>query len=127
MTVEELNLLDIDAKQLQGLLESGRVTSLELVRRYIAQIQRHDDKLHAMIQATPLELLEETARSLDQERAAGNVRGPLHGIPITIKVGDNKVPTCDRAVATLLIFFIRTILPLIRALACQLVVEALHF
>ncbi|KAJ5568691.1 hypothetical protein N7450_011177 [Penicillium hetheringtonii] len=85
MTVEELNLLDIDAKQLQGLLESGRVTSLDLVRRYIAQIQRHDDKLHAMIQATPLGLLEERARSLDQERAAGNVRGPLHGIPITIK------------------------------------------
>ncbi|OQE17313.1 hypothetical protein PENSTE_c021G09390 [Penicillium steckii] len=86
MAVEkEMNLLEIDAKQLQGLLESGEVTSLDLVRRYIAQIQRHDDKLHAMIQITPLDLIEQRARSLDQERAAGNVRGPLHGIPITIK------------------------------------------
>ena len=91
MAVEkEMNLLEIDAKQLQGLLESGEVTSLDLVRRYIAQIQRHDDKLHAMIQITPLDLIEQRARSLDQERAAGNVRGPLHGIPITIKVGENK-------------------------------------
>ncbi|KAJ5379413.1 hypothetical protein N7509_012532 [Penicillium cosmopolitanum] len=80
-----IDVLKIDARHLQGLLESGRVTSLDLVRQYVTQIQRHDSKLHAMIQTTSIDLLEQTARSLDQERADGKIRGPLHGIPITIK------------------------------------------
>ncbi|CAI7616749.1 unnamed protein product [Penicillium pancosmium] len=84
-TQQEIDLLEIDARHLQGLLESGRVTSLDLVRQYVAQIQRHDSKLHAMIQTASIDLLEQTARSLDQERADGKIRGPLHGIPITIK------------------------------------------
>ncbi|KAK3941391.1 amidase signature domain-containing protein [Diplogelasinospora grovesii] len=80
-----VDLLTIDARGLQTLLENGNVTSLDLVRQYLAQIQKHDDKFHAMIQTTPHEILEKTASLLDQERAAGKIRGPLHGIPILIK------------------------------------------
>jgi amidase len=81
-----VDLLTIDAKALQALLSAGEVTSLGLVRQYVAQINDHDEKLHAMIRITPNDLLEEAAKSLDQERAAGKTRGPLHGIPIIIKV-----------------------------------------
>jgi amidase len=81
-----VNVLTIDAEGLQKLLENGDVTSLGLVGQYLAQIDKHDGKLHAMIQTTPKHLLEATAKSLDQERAAGKIRGPLHGIPIIIKV-----------------------------------------
>ncbi|KAJ5648058.1 hypothetical protein N7490_004430 [Penicillium lividum] len=81
----EVDLLTIDAKALQTLLSQGQVTSLGLVRQYVAQIKRHDDKLHAMIQITPNDLLEATANILDQERASGKTRGPLHGVPIIIK------------------------------------------
>lgn len=88
-----IDVLKIDARHLQGLLESGRVTSLDLVRQYVTQIQRHDSKLHAMIQTTSIDLLEQTARSLDQERADGKIRGPLHGIPITIKVSEDPLAT----------------------------------
>lgn len=84
-TQQGIDLLEIDAKHLQRLLESGSVTSLDLVRQYVAQIKRHDEKLHAMIRTTPIDLLEQRAKSLDEERAAGKLRGPLHGIPITIK------------------------------------------
>ncbi|KAJ5672228.1 hypothetical protein N7507_001355 [Penicillium longicatenatum] len=80
-----VDLLTIDAKALQALLSAGEVTSLGLVRQYVAQINDHDEKLHAMIRITPNDLLEEAAKSLDQERAAGKTRGPLHGIPIIIK------------------------------------------
>lgn len=82
-----VDLLTIDAKGLQCLLEGGEITSLDLVRRYLAQIQQHDGKLRAMIKVTPSDILEETAKSLDRERAAGRLLGPLHGIPIIIKVG----------------------------------------
>lgn len=119
-TEKDINVLEIDAKNLQTLLEKGTVTSLDLVRQYVAQIQRHDDKLHAMIRTTPIEILEDTAKSLDQERAAGKIRGPLHGIPITIKVRQGP-DGCDRAEATLLISFPRTILPLIQILDSRLV------
>lgn len=81
-----VDLLTIDVKALQALLSAGEVTSLGLVRQYVAQINKHDEKLHAMIRITPNDLLEEAAKSLDQERAAGKTRGPLHGIPIIIKV-----------------------------------------
>lgn len=83
---EDINLLTLDAKALQVLLDQGKITSLGLVRKYLAQIDRHDDKLHAMIQSSPLDLLEAKAKSLDEERASGKTRGPLHGIPIIIKV-----------------------------------------
>lgn len=82
-----VDLLTIDSKGLQCLLERGEITSLDLVRQYLAQIQQHDGKLRAMIKVAPSDILEETAKSLDRERAAGRLRGPLHGIPIIIKVG----------------------------------------
>ncbi|KAJ5098877.1 hypothetical protein N7532_005878 [Penicillium argentinense] len=82
---EEIDVLSIDARALQTLLENGKVTSLDLVRRYVAQIERFDGNLHAMIQTTSTEILEKTAKSLDEERASGKIRSPLHGIPITIK------------------------------------------
>ncbi|KAJ6093074.1 hypothetical protein N7486_008363 [Penicillium sp. IBT 16267x] len=82
---KNVDLLTIDAKALQALLSAGEVTSLGLVRQYVAQIREHDEKLHAMIRVTPNDLLEEAAKSLDQERAVGKTRGPLHGIPIIIK------------------------------------------
>jgi amidase len=84
--VTAVDLLTIDAKGLQSLLANGGLTSLDLVRQCLAQIQQHDGYLHAMIKTTPIQILEETARSLDRERAVGILRGPLHGIPILVKV-----------------------------------------
>lgn len=80
-----VDVLTIDAEGLKTLLERGDVTSQGLVRQYLAQIKRHDGKFHAMIQTTPIALLEERASMLDRERATGKTRGPLHGIPIIIK------------------------------------------
>ena len=84
----DIDLLTTDAKALQVLLDEGSISSWDLVKRCIAQIEKHDDRLRAMIRTTPIELLEAAAKSLDQERASGKVRGPLHGIPILIKVGE---------------------------------------
>lgn len=46
-----------------------------------------------MIQTTPIALLEERTSILDQERAAGKARGPLHGIPIIIKASGSMLPS----------------------------------
>jgi amidase len=61
------------------------LTSRHLVTACLAQIRRHDDYLRAVISITPENLLLQRAEQLDDERKAGRVRGPLHGIPILLK------------------------------------------
>ncbi len=77
------------ASDLQKLLDDGVVTSENLVNIYLAQIQKHNHhgmKLHAVISTAPRDTLMVTARALDQERRAKGKRGPLHGIPVILKV-----------------------------------------
>lgn len=115
-----VDVLTSDAQYLKKLLENGDVTSLDLVGQYLAQIEKHDGKLHAMIQTTPKDLLEATAKSLDQERAAGSIRGPLHGIPILIKV--HPILSVPKGYSD---GFFRTILLLTQTSVFQLVSGAL--
>jgi amidase len=72
--------------QLQADMTSGAVTSEQLVQAYLDRIERLDrngPRLNSVIALNPDAL--EQARALDAERAAGRVRGPLHGIPVLIK------------------------------------------
>jgi amidase len=70
--------------ELQTLMENGELTSVELVVYYLERIQRYDvDKLNSVLELNP-EVLE-IAQALDEERAAGNVRGAMHGIPVLLK------------------------------------------
>ena len=64
-------------------LEQGRTTSREIVTQYLTRIAMYEDKLHAAITVNPRALL--IADSLDRERAAGRIRGPMHGIPVALK------------------------------------------
>ena len=79
--------------QLQADLGSGAVTSVQLVEAYLTRIAEIDDAgptLNAVIVTNPEALAQ--ARALDAERAAGRVRGPLHGIPILLK---DNIETAD--------------------------------
>ncbi|KAI6082976.1 putative glutamyl-tRNA amidotransferase subunit A [Hypoxylon rubiginosum] len=80
--VSTFDILTADVKTLQGLLSSGNVTSKDLINLYLAQIAKHDGVLHAMIDTAPKDSLLRQAHDLDVERQAGNIRGPLHGIPV---------------------------------------------
>lgn len=79
-----IDLLTATAEDLQQLLEDGELTSVELVDRCFAQIERHDHYLRAVLQRNPQ--ARTVAATLDVERKNGRLRGPLHGIPILIKV-----------------------------------------
>ena len=68
---------------MQAALREGRVTSRELTARYLERIAAYEDRLNAIITVNPRALAE--AEAMDKERAAGTVRGPLHGIPIALK------------------------------------------
>jgi Asp-tRNA(Asn)/Glu-tRNA(Gln) amidotransferase A subunit family amidase len=66
--------------QLSRWIESKAITSERLTEIYLARIERFDPKLRCIITLTREHALEQ-ARAADKEIAAGNYRGPLHGIP----------------------------------------------
>ena len=95
LTNDHIDVLTATAPQLQQGLRNGSLTSAMIVQAYLAQIKRHnhaDANLNAMISVPESQILLSTARSLDAERSAGQVRGPLHGIPIIIKAAITTSP-----------------------------------
>jgi amidase len=83
------NVVDLGITDVLDLLESGESTSVALTQEYLNRIAAYDNPyggqpgLAAVILANPNALA--TAAELDEERAAGALRGPLHGVPILVK------------------------------------------
>lgn len=69
---------------LSAALDAGTCTSAEVTEELIARADRFDPELGVYITRFDETALA-AARLLDDERAAGQVRGPLHGVPIAIK------------------------------------------
>ncbi len=66
------------------MLKSGTVTSTALIEECLRQIELHDAELNAFI-TVMAETARQDARLADKEISSGRYRGPLHGIPISIK------------------------------------------
>ena len=89
---------EVTVAQLQDGMASGRYSSRRLVEMYterINAVDRQGPALRSVIELNPDAL--SIADSLDAERKAGRVRGPLHGIPILIK---DNIDTADRMMTT---------------------------
>jgi len=76
---------------LQASMASGALTSRALTESYLAQIEAIDPGLRSVLEVNPDAL--EIAGAMDEERNAGNDRGPLHGIPVLVK---DNFDTADR-------------------------------
>lgn len=73
-------------KDQEAAMKAGTLTSEALVKAYLARVaslDRTGPKLNAVIALNPHAVAD--ARKLDEERKAGKVRGPLHGVPILLK------------------------------------------
>jgi amidase len=78
----------LTAAELQKLLTSGAITSCEVVKQCLKQIDKHNHQgleLHAILSVQSHAELLRRAQLLDDERKQGNTRGPLHGVPIILK------------------------------------------
>jgi amidase len=83
-----VNVLTTSATELSRMLANSTTTTSKLLPLYLNQIDRHNHKglhLNAMISIAPLDSLKAQAALLDAERGSGKLRGPFHGIPITVK------------------------------------------
>ncbi|MBV7506333.1 amidase [Bacillus sp. sid0103] len=77
--------------QIQEMLESGELTSKELVLMYLHRIAAYDSQLHSIIEVNPDAL--QIAEALDAERNESGPRSRLHGIPILLK---DNIDTNDK-------------------------------
>jgi amidase len=88
---DELEELTIG--ELQSRLTSGQLTAAKLTQQYlerIAAIDHAGPTLRSVLETNPNAM--RIAEDLDKERAAGRLRGPLHGIPIIVK---DNIDTAD--------------------------------
>ena len=80
--------LTVSAFELSELLSAQAITSVQIVQLYLKEIGLHNRRgrqLRALISVAPKHEILKIARKLDEERARGKIRGPLHGIPIVLK------------------------------------------
>ena len=78
------DLCDHSLSEQSALLDTGAISSIELVEFCLNRIARYDDFLRAFVTVDAAGARRSAEKS-DAERRAGNSRGPLHGMPITIK------------------------------------------
>jgi amidase len=76
---------------LRASMASGAITARALTEAYLARIEAIDPELRSVVELNPDAL--EIADAMDEERRAGNARGPLHGVPVLVK---DNIDTADR-------------------------------
>ena len=84
--IPSFELDEVTVSELQASMESGERTARSITELYLGRIEALDGQgpeLRSIIELNPDAL--QIADELDAERAAGNVRGLLHGIPVAIK------------------------------------------
>jgi len=98
-STEPVNVVETPIAGLRQAMEEGRTTSREIVQQYLMRIALYEDRFNATMAVNPNALPEADER--DRERAAGTIRGPLHGIPIALKdiIHTTDMPTTGGAVA----------------------------
>jgi len=74
----------LPAKRLAGLIRRGKLGCLELLEHTLARVERYNPALNAII-ATDIPGARRRARAADKARAKGELWGPLHGVPMTVK------------------------------------------
>ncbi|MFC1784503.1 amidase [Candidatus Neomarinimicrobiota bacterium] len=81
-----INLEELSIDQIQTAYQNGDYTIAELTQAYLDRIEEIDKNgpaLNSVLQINPDVL--KIAKKLDKEMKDGNIRGPMHGIPVLLK------------------------------------------
>ncbi|WKN41710.1 amidase [Tunicatimonas pelagia] len=97
-TPHTIDVVEVTIADLQAGMESGEFTSRAIVESYLQRIEEVDQQgptLRSVIEVNSEAL--SIADQRDEERKQGQVRGPLHGIPVMIK---DNIDTADQMETT---------------------------
>jgi amidase len=84
--IRPFSVFEKTVNQLQDAMTRGLATSEDITRQFLARAAMYDrngPRFRAILALNPRAIAE--ARASDAERAAGQVRGPFHGIPVIFK------------------------------------------
>ena len=81
-------LWELTVRELAGSLSSGEVSATEVLDAQLRRIEARNGELNAVVSLDE-EGARARARAADAARAAGDSLGPLHGVPITLKDGND--------------------------------------
>ena len=84
MTPKPDPILTLSAREQARLVRERQVSSRELISAHLERIAEVNPLLHAAVEVQAGRALEDAAAA-DRELAAGVLRGPLHGVPFSIK------------------------------------------
>jgi len=77
-------LVYLPAYRLAGKIRSGEITAVQALEAYLHQISLYNPEINAIV-TLDAEGARQRAREADEALERGEVWGPLHGVPITIK------------------------------------------
>ena len=107
--MSQIDLTQVPVHQLSQLLQSRKLSPVEVTDAYLTKIDRQDAKLHAFVEvyADDARL---AARGAEAAIRSGHSVGPLHGVPIALKdlieiegkivTGGSEAMTSNRATRT---------------------------
>eukprot|EP01114_Cavostelium_apophysatum_P020514 TRINITY_DN689_c0_g1_i2.p1 TRINITY_DN689_c0_g1~~TRINITY_DN689_c0_g1_i2.p1 ORF type:complete len:476 (+),score=97.61 TRINITY_DN689_c0_g1_i2:312-1739(+) len=76
-------IIELSASRIADLIRSKSISSKQAVTAFLGRIDEVNPVLNAVCERNPRAI--EEAEELDRELAEGKIRGPLHGVPFTIK------------------------------------------
>lgn len=79
-----MNKAFLPAHKLAALVRQGKIGCLELLNSYLQRVEKYNPVLNAIV-VFDVERAKKRARAADRALAKGEVWGPLHGVPMTIK------------------------------------------
>src|SRR5260221_4810145 len=79
-----MDIVFSSTKQLATAIRAGRVSATEVLEAHLAQIDKHNPALNAII-TMDAGRAHDRAREADKALARGEMWGPLHGVPFTLK------------------------------------------
>ncbi|KPI32572.1 Amidase [Actinobacteria bacterium OV320] len=79
----------LSATELAAAVRAREISSTELVRSCLERVEETNPRLNALVDLRPEEALEE-ARRADERTVSGAELGPLHGVPVSIKINTEQ-------------------------------------
>ena len=78
------SLAQMSLTEISGAIANRKISSKEVVQNTLELLEKHGNLLNCVARLFPEDALA-GAEKADQELSTGNLRGPLHGVPLTHK------------------------------------------
>src|SRR5438034_5825759 len=75
----------LSARRMADLSRQKRLSAREVMRAHLRQIDRVNSKVNAIVTLVPADQLMAQALAADESPLRGNLKGPLHGLPVGVK------------------------------------------